>query len=1175
MAWWNCRFNLNCVKKGKKIQFWKWNCGLIASKMSSGSAVTGSGAEEAAPAPPLGQTLIVHVAENGHTFEFKCGGDTPVEAIQHTIQHYCGIPPGDQLLLCGNTSLDGTHPLAYYKLPRDDREVFLYNKARLLADSAPPAQESPDTPVPIIPPPPRPQDSPPVEVSADPALKALVSYETRFRYHFQVANAMYQCSVAKFELCRRLLREGQVQERALDTARSNLEHTFRKLSQRYSEFVRCFSQQHRAHVEMLANFERDVQRLRAVRLHPMLQCEGRECLMDLLKENDLRKLADGCFSSHKQFEVKVSQLKANFLELKKRVENLFNVMSSGGCKDLEKLIKENQGVIGEQKSIMQSLSKDVDTSKKLVDDCSSCQLSASLRPHDAVSAVGRIYEVHEKDNLPSIRNFDHRLTKLLEKCKDKKNEMSNLVHVCMQRVKSTQISIRGMMNELIAFQEVMGHQEDFDNLKVVSGLGHAYRACLAEVARRKSYFKLYTGLAGTYAEKLAAECENEKTRREDFHRIWSRYIRDDIMCSMGLFDSPSQCDIKVAPFDCDLLPIDVDDVEKLAPQSVLGSFLKSERSQLPKSLLSNSNASGSLNKSEQNPLSADDKMEFQDFLGGYDTIDIAGTSKLEVENARLKAELASAIAILCNIGAEYGYESIDEGQVDAVLKKAREKTAEALAAKDEFASQLQLLLTAKQEKCLSYEKRIQELEERLANQYMQTHMVSGSKGTSDSLLSAFKSNDCNQDVSGGRQTQIRDESSVAMDEASSTSEQPSKQTEGGDENMTDISGALNLQLLDSAACTNLDAFMSELPLDNEHKIVNADKEGQMLTQLTMADASDIPIEDPLNILNSSSNEHHALELRNKELLVSELQNTLDQKSKQLGETESKLSAMTDEINSLKKELEHARSLLDESQMNCAHLENCLHEAREEARTNKCSADRRAVEYDALRSSALRIHGLFERLNNCVTAPGVTGFAESLRSLALSLASSVKKDEADTTVQFQQCIKILADKVTLLTRQSAELLERYLAVQAAHGAISKELDEKKELIKNLYNKLQLEKQASKEKISFGRFEVHELAIFIRNPAGHYEAINRNCSNYYLSEESVALFTERHPRYPAYIIGQIVHIERRIAHPDQMGGGPRLDSSGGRRSPASTLNPYNLPTGCEYFVVTVAMLPDAVR
>ncbi|ONM25573.1 hypothetical protein ZEAMMB73_Zm00001d007025 [Zea mays] len=242
-------------------------------------------------------------------------------------------------------------------------------------------------------------------------------------------------------------------------------------------------------------------------------------------------------------------------------------------------------------------------------------------------------------------------------------------------------------------------------------------------------------------------------------------------------------------------------------------------------------------------------------------------------------------------------------------------------------------------------------------------------------------------------------------------------------------------------------------------------EGHMLTQLTMADTSDVPIEDPLSILNSRTDDNHALELRDKELLVSELQNTLDQKSKQLGETEIKLSAMMDEVNSLKKELEQTRGLLDESQMNCAHLENCLHEAIEEARTNKCLADRRAVEYDALRSSALRIHGLFERLNNCITAPGVTGFAKSLHSLAASLASSVKKDEADTTVQFQQCIKILADKVYLLTRQSAELLERYSAMQAVHGGITKELDEKKELIKNLYNKLQQEKQPKQPNATF--------------------------------------------------------------------------------------------------------------
>ncbi|XP_047043781.1 autophagy-related protein 11-like [Lolium rigidum] len=1139
--------------------------------MSSGSAVTGgsSAGAEGASAAPLGQRLMVHVAENGHSMEFECGGDTRVDAIQRSIELVCGVPPGDQLLLCNNIHLNAANDLAHYNLPRDDREVFLYNKARLHAEAPPPAPESIDIPEPSIPPQPQPEDTP-LELSADPALKALVSYEIRFRYDFHVANAYYHSSKAKYEVCNRLLREWQVQERALDMARSNLEQAFRKPSQRYSNFLRSFTQQHRGYVEVLSSFERDCKRLRAVRLHPDLQCEGRRCLLDLMDENILRKLADEYVSSYKNFEVVVSALKLKFAELKKRVDGLLNAMSSSAWKDLEAMIKEHARVLGDQKSIMQSLSKDVNTAKKLVDDCSRSQLSDSLRPHDAVSAVGRIYEVHEKDNLPSVQKFDHMLTNLLQKCKAKKNETNTLVHVCVRGVKSAQIDIKDMItNQFILYEEAIDSRDkEYSYLKLLGGLGHAYKACLAEVVRRRHSFKLYTGLAGQLAEKLAVEREAEIRRREVFLRTWCKYIGGEIMGSMGLFGTPSQCDVNIAPFDCNLLPIDVDDLERLAPQSLVGSLLKSERSQ-QKSQSSDSSTPGNFSNSEQNNLNTDGKMDLQDFFGGCDT-DITGTSILEVENARLKAELASAIAVLCTFGATP--ESFDEGENDNVLRDARERTAQALTAKDEYANQLQSMLKAKQEQCLSFEKRIQELEEQLANQYINGHMVSGSKGASDSLLSTFKGHDL--DASGGRQTHLRDESSVAMDETSSTSEHPSKQTEGGDENMTDVSGALNLQLLNSAGCTNLDASMAEFPRDNELKPVNIDKEGRILTQHTTTDTSDVPAEDPLSIINSRTNEHHTLDLRNSELFVLELQNAVDKKSKQLDEAENKLSSVMGEVNSLKKELENAQGLLDESQINCAHLENCLHEAREEARTNKCSADRRAVEYDALRSSALRIHGLFERLNNCVTAPGMSGFADSLRSLALSLASSVKKDEADSTIQFQQCIKILADKVGFLSRQSDELVERYSRMEAAHGILVRELEEKKTLLNNLYNKLQLEKQASKEKISVGHFDVHELAVFVRNPSGHYEAINRNRSNYFLSEESVALFTEPHlPRQPAYIIGQIVHIERRAAkHVDQNEASLR---PGGHRRSMPNSNPYSLPAGCEYFVVTVAMLPDAAR
>lgn len=114
------------------------------------------------------------------------------------------------------------------------------------------------------------------------------------------------------------------------------------------------------------------------------------------------------------------------------------------------------------------------------------------------------------------------------------------------------------------------------------------------------------------------------------------------------------------------------------------------------------------------------------------------------------------------------------------------------------------------------------------------------------------------------------------------------------------------------------------------------------------------------------------------------------------------------------------------------------------------------------------------------------------------------------------------------------------------------------------------------------EVHEIAAFVLNSAGHYEAINRNSSHYYLSAESVALFVDHLPNRPPYIVGQIVHIERQtVRSPPSTGDQNRdrldaLTSDAGSNlltmTAGSTLNPYGLPVGCEYSVVTVAMLPD---
>ncbi|THG02835.1 hypothetical protein TEA_027830 [Camellia sinensis var. sinensis] len=833
-------------------------------------------------------------------------------------------------------------------------------------------------------------------------------------------------------------------------------------------------------------------------------------------------------------------------------------------------------------------SKDVNTVKKLVDDCLTSQLSPSLRPHDAVSALGPMYDGHDKNYLPKMHACDRAIAILLNICKDKKNETNIFVHDYMQKIAYIQYTIKDVRFKFSVFTEAMNRQSDqFEYLRVVRGIGPAYRACLAEVVRRKASMKLYMGMAGQLAEKIATKREVEVRRREEFLKVHSSFIPRDILASMGLYDTPSQCDVNITPFDTNLLDIDISDLGRYAPEYLVGLPSKSEKRGSLKSSLSTSHSSSYSAELEENAVDSE-KYETEELLEGSELVEIAGTSKLEVENAKLKAELASAIAVICTFSTEVEYESLDDSKVDSLLKNAAEKTAEALHLKDEYGKHLQSMLKVKQMQCESYEKRIQELEQRLSDQYLQEQRIPVDKMVSNFAHSTVKAGDSKSDISGDSEAHMP---CIPMDEVSCVSnsllaklgffsKQSVKASEGLDENMTDSSSMLNPQL---------DSSMQEPP----HGEVQAhDKDGKDtmasgLGTLATSCTSEI-MSQPLTNLPAETTAEQGLDSKASSDLVLELQNTLADKSNQLSETETKLKALVEEVSKLERELEISRKLLDESQMNCAHLENCLHEAREEAQTHLCAADRRALEYSALRASAVKMRSLFERLRTCVSSGGVAGFADSLRALAQSLANSVNDSEDDGTAEFRECIRVFADKVGVLSRHRAEVLERYSKAEATNEQLKKELEEKKELVSALYIKHQHEKQANKEKISFGRLEVHEIAAFVLNSAGHYEAINRNCPSYYLSAESVALFLDHLPNRPTYIIGQIVHIERQIVRPPLSPTSVRAESSRGDQvnfltppdtgttrlslNSGSISNPYGLPIGCEYFIVTVAMLPD---
>lgn len=560
-------------------------------------------------------------------------------------------------------------------------------------------------------------------------------------------------------------------------------------------------------------------------------------------------------------------------------------------------------------------SKDVNTVKKLVDDCLSSQMSSSLRPHDAVSALGPMYDVHDKNHLPRMQACDNAISKLLDFCKDKKNEMNMFLHNYMQKITYISYIIKDAKLQFPVFKEAMVRQDDlFFEIKLVRGIGPAYRACLAEIVRRKASLKLYMGMAGQLAERLATKREAEVRRREEFLKGHSSFIPRDVLASMGLYDTPNQCDVNIAPFDTGLLDVDISDLDRYAPEYLAGLSSKGSF----RGSFSMSNESSHSAEAEELTLDNLEKCDSEELLEGCELVEIAGTSKLEVENAKLKAELASAIALICSFWPDADFESLDDSKTDNLLKDAAAKTAEALHLKDEYGKHLQSMLRTKQLQCLSYEKRIQELEQRLSDQYLQGQKLSNDKDASDFTLLSNKVDNCKQVLGSGEARTLCLSNTEPMDEVSCISNsldaklglfnaRADKMRDGADENMMDSSAVHNHQL---------DSSMQEL---SREELLGSGKDGKekIMGQLGMSlthssTAESMP--EHLNVSPSETAVDPGFGTRVSTELLLELETLLKNKSNQLNETEIKLKTAMEDVAMLKRELDTNRKLLDESQV---------------------------------------------------------------------------------------------------------------------------------------------------------------------------------------------------------------------------------------------------------------------
>lgn len=591
--------------------------------------------------------LLVLVAHNGKTLQLRVSPGTRVDAVQQALVSFTGIPVVDQIVMCHGSRLDPKKALAAYRLPvadvsaAEDNPVYLYNKLHLRPGAElPQVEPEPVLKVDIPPLGPVPVHHP-LHTAISPLIRALPDYERQFQQHMMAGRAYWEVSQQRVQRSRQLLSEQEVQARAADAARANVEGHYTYICTVYQEFKDRYMQQFQSHSQLLLNHEALLSQLRSLELPPRLMTAGRRRLADLLpREGDIDRAGD-CRRAQEHFASKVRELDNLFHQLSSDVEGLFLQAPTVDLDDLGGMLGQVEQYSEEMGSIIQVLSKDFKTVCTLVEDTVRSMASASITGsmiHDACGAMDNMNDTHVRRLLPRLKECDDLIAAFVGRCAQAKVDMTRDVIEQLQKISSQQSKIRDMKNQLVAFNEVLSRQEEaFSQLKLPHHLLTTYRYCLTECVRRKAWQEVFSKQAMKLADHMAKIREKEMAKREAFHRQATKHLAPELLVGMGLLKDPPHCTVSVPSPDPLLLPVTLADVQRVPVMKGISGKEGQSTDTLtsPSSQDTSSTREEGVGSGEEGPGKGDDAEGHE---MGVD---------LEVENAKLRSELATRIAVAC------------------------------------------------------------------------------------------------------------------------------------------------------------------------------------------------------------------------------------------------------------------------------------------------------------------------------------------------------------------------------------------------------------------------------------------------------------------------------------------------------------------------------------------------
>jgi len=411
--------------------------------------------------------------------------------------------------------------------------------------------------------------------------------------------------------------------------------------------------------DVLSTFEADMDFLHSVELPHSLASAAVSRLSDLCDATELRRIAAECARSHRHFASRVASLDAMHAALRSDVESLFMRTPTV---DLESLMEElvaAQSAAEDQAATVQALQEDLRRAEAALEEGIAGAPSVSGRLKDAVGMLEAMHESHVTTALPLVKERFAIIEACAERCIEGKNALAADALRALRTIASEQSRIREMRETMVPFPAALERQDaQIGRLLLARRLPAAYKQSLAECARRAAFNEKYSAFASDLAERMGKFRQKEVAVREKFRRHVTGLLPVSLLRDMGLDASPPHCQVSVPGDETSrLLPVTSEDLRRLQLPRRGGSGTLSNVSLVGGGGDPSGGASSAAGEHLQAP-SSKEKEEQHPSLSGLSTAAAKSTSdgslvnSLQMENARLRAELASQIALDCIRAAE-------------------------------------------------------------------------------------------------------------------------------------------------------------------------------------------------------------------------------------------------------------------------------------------------------------------------------------------------------------------------------------------------------------------------------------------------------------------------------------------------------------------------------------------